>query len=115
MILPSSLPCRLFKSIFIGQIRCQEVDLREDEEVDRPEEGADLSGGEEIALLLGGQYLDAVVDVGVVVNLHVVGLVQNNPTIWGGASSMPSAARTQGQRHVASFLVWIHGLFGFLC
>ena len=93
----------------------------EDEEVDRPEEGADLSGGEEIALLLGGQYLDAVVDVGVVVNLHVVGLVQNNPTIWGGASSMPSAARTQGQRHVASFLVWnpvclaffVDVLFGF--
>ena len=70
--------------MLIGQIRCQEVDLRYDEEVDRPEEGVDLSGGEEIILLLEGQYLDAVVGVGVVVNLHVVGWVQNNLQQFGG-------------------------------
>ena len=74
-MLISSSPCRLFESTSTGQVRCPEVDLREEEEVDRFDEEVDLSGEEGIALLLGGQCLDAVVDIDVTMNLLVVGLV----------------------------------------
>ena len=77
-------PCRRCKSMFIVQIRLQEVDLLAEDGVDQIEgRGVDRlqEGGNEI---LEDHVLDVVIDIDVVMILLMVGLVRENPLLFGG-------------------------------
>ena len=70
--------------MFIVQIRLQEVDLLAEDGVDQIEgRGVDRlqEGGNEI---LEDHVLDVVIDIDVVMILLMVGLVRENPLLFGG-------------------------------